>query len=125
MCDPPTVTHHAKRIARGKMFDPPRLKAARDLYYVLLVASGQRPPRPLTGPIRLDIVFCFRGDRLAWHTHKPDRDNLCKTFQDQLVAAGFIAADQQIVAGSITKITGPIPYVRASARVLALPPIVP
>lgn len=126
--EPPTVTHHAKKIKRFGtrlgLGDSDRLKAAKQLYHYMLVRSMKRPPEPLDGPVRLDITFCFGGAAATeWYTVKPDRDNAEKTLVDALVAAGFIRLDQRVCCGDVVKIRGPRPYVRAVGRVLTEPPL--
>lgn len=58
--DPPTATHHAKKIARfGRrtgLIDAPALKAARMLY---LSVIPQCPGSPIAGPYALAIQFRF------------------------------------------------------------------
>jgi len=125
---PPTVTHHDKSIgmrttAAGKIVrglrDSPRLKAVKHWYgWQLGQEHARRPPQALSGPIWMDVVFVFAGDKLDWMIAKPDRDNLCKALQDCLVRDGWIAADQQIVGGLLAKITAPTPFTRIEARIL-------
>ncbi len=125
--EPPTVTHHAKKLAVRRyknglyapmMYDSKELQRVRDNYAILLAASGKRPRKPLEGPISLHIRFVFQGNSRAWHVQKPDRDNLNKTLQDALVDAGFIAADQTICAGNILKVALPMPRIEIRGSML-------
>lgn len=67
---------------------------------------------PLTGALRVDLVFVFpRPKARIWarkpmprypHTGKPDRDNLMKSVQDALTGLAWVD-DAQICAGETTK----------------------
>jgi len=68
---------------------------------------------PVTGPIRVDIVFLFsRPARLCRkkdhpgrirHISKPDRDNLDKAVLDALTDVGIWGDDCQVCSGLIDK----------------------
>lgn len=67
---------------------------------------------PMSGPLRVDLVFVFpRQKAKVWkskpmpryfHVGKPDRDNLAKSLQDALNGLAWVD-DAQICAGSIEK----------------------
>jgi Holliday junction resolvase RusA-like endonuclease len=82
-------------------------------FVVQAAASRYRPSRPITGPVKLDLIFILpRPKRLmgtsdpdGWipHPKRPDRDNLVKGTQDALSAAGFWLDDAQICDGRTAK----------------------
>jgi len=72
-----------------------------------------RPSEPLTGPLAVYILFCFKRpqalmrkkdpiDRIR-HTKKPDIDNLVKAVLDELTQLGFWRDDNQICQITGTK----------------------
>ena len=106
--EPPTTTHHAKKITRvggfSRLADKPELKNAIAVWESRLLAH--RPAQPMKGPVRLTIhaVFtppkCERSTKakaarfdkmgLVPKVSKPDCSNFAKTLEDRLVALGFI-----------------------------------
>lgn len=108
-CEPPTATHHRKKIVRRKsgamgMADSDELSAARDRITVALMASGKRPRRPLAGPILAGFGFYFGGaEAHGYHTDKPDDDNLQKTLMDCLADAGWIKDDKTVCVKFVHK----------------------
>ena len=91
-------------------------------------AAKHRPAEPISGPVFVDAYFVFprpkshyragkhahelRADAPAWHTSKPDRDNLDKALLDALTQlGGFWRDDCQVCAGVLQKSYGPRPGV--------------
>lgn len=104
----PTVTHqeHGVRVQNGKtiFYDTEELKAARQKYTDMLALH--KPDRKLTGPLHLQVVWCFLSDRHpdgAWRTTKPDTDNLQKLLKDCMTKAGFWEDDAQVVREEVEK----------------------
>jgi len=81
---------------------------------IALAVKPFLPPQPLTGPIRVDILFRFpRPKRLCRkkdppgelpHTAKPDRDNCDKAVLDALKQVGLYRDDAQVCDGRIVKV---------------------
>ncbi len=100
---PPTATHQEKcvRMVKGKpvFYDPPKVQAARSKLTAHLAAH--RPQRPMEGTVRLVVKWCFprkgRPDG-AYHTAKPDTDNLQKLLKDCMTAVGFWKDDAQVAS---------------------------
>jgi len=75
-------------------------------------AASAHHGAPLEGPLRMSVVFVFPRPKgmvwktkpmpRAWHTPKPDRDNLMKSLQDALNGLLF-KDDSQICSGPIEK----------------------
>lgn len=113
--DPPTVTHHDKKIQkRGghlTLRDSPALRAARETY--LRAVPERAELIPLVPPVALHVSFRFRlpadwrrrGDRgPGWfHIGKPDVDNLVKTVKDLLAQRGYLADDSQVAMAFLSK----------------------
>lgn len=91
-------------------------------------AAKHRPAEPISGPVWVDAYFVFarpkshyrtgkranelREDAPAWHTSKPDRDNLDKALLDALTQlGGFWRDDCQVSAGVLQKSYGDRPGV--------------
>ncbi len=117
---PPTATHQEKqvRVVKGKpvLYDPPEVADARAKLTAHL--AGHRPERPLEGPVRLVVKWCFPRGRHAdgeYRASKPDVDNLQKLLQDCMTAAGFWRDDAQVASLTAEKFWAEIPglYVRA------------
>lgn len=86
---------------------------------IALSAREHLPERPFTGPLRVTAEYFFRrpkshyrtgkysdllkDDAPYYHTKKPDRDNLDKSFMDIMTNIGFWHDDCQIVGGSVCK----------------------
>jgi len=101
----------------GHAYNPPSADAWKDR--ILLAARAVRPRVPLTGPLRVDILFLFprpawhfvgrrheRGlcpEAPVWHAARPDRDNLDKAVLDALTRAGLWGDDAQVADGRIEK----------------------
>ena len=87
---------------------------------VAIEARKHLPERPLTGPVRVDLLFRFRRPRHhyrtgkksdiikanapSWHTSKPDRDNLEKAVLDVLTDIGMLADDSIVCEGKNIKV---------------------
>lgn len=107
---PPTVTHNDLEAARGRGGRPyirksDRLREAEGAYMARL--APLRPERPLSGPVRLVLRWCFptggahaQGEPMA---DVPDLDNMCKTLQDCLVRAGIVSEDRRVVDLRLSK----------------------
>lgn len=115
---PPTTTHQQKKIANrnGKtvVYEPPRLKAAREL--LALHLKLHRPKEPFAGPVRLMVRWCFpRGrHKEGWKTTRPDTDNLQKLLKDCMTDAGFWKDDALVAAETVEKVWADRPgiYIR-------------
>lgn len=86
---------------------------------VALAVRDIAPSTPLTGPLKVDLVFYlprpkahYRTGRYAgilkdsaphWHTGKPDIDNLTKAVLDALSQLRFWEDDSQVCAGQRVK----------------------
>jgi len=126
---PPTVTQqeHEFKIVRGRVvvYDPPRLKDARQKFMDMLLAQKHRHPGwdylfPLEGPLRLVTKWLFpipedsgHGDG-EWKITKPDTDNLIKLFKDCMTRTGYWIDDAQVCSEITEKFwaTRPGIYVR-------------
>lgn len=82
------------------------------------IAIAARPHIPAVawmGPLNLDVTFYIprpkshfgkrglKGKAPAWHTSKPDFDNLVKAVCDCLTTLGFWRDDTQIVRATVAK----------------------
>lgn len=115
---PPTVTQqeHDIKVVRGRpvVYDPPRLKDARQKFTAHLAkeawkaqrAENGEPLLPLEGPLRLVTKWLFPSDgdhgNGAWKATRPDTDNLVKLFKDCMTRTGWWLDDAQ-VASEITE----------------------
>lgn len=123
--NPPTCTHqHKDLVMRGGR---PRLVDARELVdaveaYMIVVNQA---PHAVCGPVGLWLTF--RWNRLdaryrnrrklrdwaqtcaapSWSEQKPDWDNAAKTLQDVIAERGWIARDEGVSFGCISKIEIP------------------
>lgn len=107
---PPTVTHNDLEASVGRGGRPyirksERLREAEGAYMARL--APLRPARPLSGPLRLTVRWCFPTD--SEHAQgepmgeAPDLDNMCKSFQDCLTRAGIIDDDRHVVELRLSK----------------------
>lgn len=78
----------ARLAAKGRTFDGPVM-----LRIVALM------PRPKSHYLRGKV----RDSAPAWHTSKPDYDNIAKAITDALTKAGIWADDAQVAIGSVVK----------------------
>lgn len=79
---------------------------------VQMAAAKAYSGPPLAGPLCVDLTFVFprpkskvwkkRDMPRLWHTGKPDRDNIIKSFQDALNGLLWVD-DAQICAGEVFK----------------------
>lgn len=108
---PPTVTQqeHDFKVVRGRVvvYDPPRLRDARQKFTALLLAQKGKIPAadwclPMDGPIRLVTKWLFPipldSGHLdgEWKVTKPDTDNLIKLFKDCMTRTGWWLDDAQV-----------------------------
>lgn len=100
-----------------KMYTPDSAAGFKEA--VMAEAFKHKPPAPILGPVRIEIIAAFprpkghyRTGKNAhllkksapfWHTGKPDRDNLEKVVLDALTRVGFWRDDAQACAGSLVK----------------------
>lgn len=96
---------------RGKSYLPKRVRDWKKT--VELVCKQVVDENKLSGPLRVDLVFCFKtpksrgledpdSPRYQWHVVRPDRDNLAKAVQDSL--GEFWGDDCQVVVGETAKV---------------------
>lgn len=123
--EPPTVTHHAKRIVtrqgRPRLVDSDELLAARRLYELAIPHRPGPLVAPIRGPAVLRITFTWRardGDPPQWHAARPDLSNSVKLLEDVLVERGYLADDCHVALSVMAKRLGPVPAVRVYARTL-------
>ena len=108
---PPTVTQqeHEFKIVKGRVvvYDPPRLKDARQKFMALLLGHKGRIPGadyclPMDGPVRLVTKWLFPIPEDSghldgeWKVTKPDTDNLIKLFKDCMTRTGYWVDDAQV-----------------------------
>jgi len=122
---PPETTHQSKKIVRigkgpkafSKLADSTLLvEAKRQIDEAL---RPFRVPAPMTGPLRLTLVFTFpwrvsdpkrvRALGRLPRVTKPDCSNLAKTIEDRMVQAGFMQDDAQVVELVVRKFFGHTP----------------
>lgn len=111
---PPTATHQEKRVkmVNGKpvFYEPARVKTARSKLTAHL--SAHAPDKPIEGPVRLVVKWCFpRGKHIdgAYHTTKPDTDNLQKLLKDCMTATKFWKDDAQVACEVVEKFWAKVP----------------
>lgn len=129
-CIPPTASHHQKHIVRFKLksgqvitqlADDKALVQAKKTIEKLLqphIVVG----RCLSGAVSLTLEFTW-----PWRTSdtkkiralgriprctRPDCSNIAKTFEDRLVAMGFLADDGQVSQLIVRKYFGAVPGIR-------------
>ena len=106
--DPPTKTYQMHRIGVSKsgkryIYEDRELKEIRARYRDALARFA--PDKPLTGPVRLMVKWCFPNGKHpdgSWKTTKPDTDNLLKMLKDEMSKAGFWK-DDALVASEINE----------------------
>lgn len=97
-------------------YTPPETAAAEQVF--ALLAKPHRPEKPLTGPLRVDLLFVLpipsswpARDKAAavsgarWPISRPDRDNYEKLALDAMSGI-FYEDDSQVCAGETRKIYG-------------------
>lgn len=125
---PPTATHQEKqaRVVKrnGKLvpqfYEPARVKAARAK--LLDAVARYKPDTPMTGPVQLQVTWCFPLDKGGRHRNgepkssKPDTDNLQKLLKDCMTKAGFWWDDAQVCREIVEKFWAEIPglYIRVA-----------
>lgn len=124
MAKVPTATHQEKqvRVVKGKpvFYDPPEVRTARSKLTAHL--AGHRPERPLEGPVRLMVKWCFpRGGHAdgEYRATKPDTDNLQKLLKDCMTAVGFWKDDAQVASEIVEKFWAEIPGIYICAEQIA------
>ena len=131
---PPTVTHqeHEFKVVRGQVvvYDPPRLRDARQKFTALLAEQARQhnrvehgePLLPLDGPVWLLTKWIWPADEEhpdgTWKTSKPDTDNLIKLFKDCMTRTGWWNDDAQVCSEVTEKFYGEKPgiFVRVEWR---------
>jgi Holliday junction resolvase RusA-like endonuclease len=118
---PPRITAQEKgaRIVRPKVGKPfishyvkHEVREIEELFLKHLLP--QRPPQPLSGPLRMvsSWIFPYRasepkrrtqGGQLLWHDKRPDTGNIQKLLTDCIVKAGFMHDDGQVADDRVTK----------------------
>ncbi|MBC6300318.1 RusA family crossover junction endodeoxyribonuclease [Listeria booriae] len=116
----PTTTHQEKqvRIVKNKhgksvpsFYEPPELKAARQLFMAHL--SAHVPDEPFMGATRLTVWWCYWRDGKHkdgdYKITKPDLDNSNKLLQDCMTELGFWKDDNLIASLHAEKYWADIP----------------
>ncbi len=101
----PAAQARARFSGRGRR---PRSEKTAWFHLVRWRAMQEAPPRPLDGPLELEVLFLFerpkslpKGQALKWT--KPDFDNLEKAVADALTRAGWWADDGRVARSSCEK----------------------
>jgi len=104
-CDPPTVTHHHKMLARGRLIDKPELRAAKSLLRAIIPPNKGPAVAP---PVMMDVTAYFLtysdGPEVEWMSEKPDCDNFSKLVTDTLARAGWLIDDKHVARVTIGKV---------------------
>lgn len=119
---PPTVTQqeHEFKVVKGRVvvYDPPRLKDARQKFMDHLKAQKHRIPGwdyvfPMDGPVRLVTKWIWPVDAEhkngTWKITKPDTDNLIKLFKDCMTRTHYWHDDAQVCSEVTEKFYGDRP----------------
>jgi len=122
---PPTATHQEKkwRVVKGRpvSYEPPEVRAAREKLTAHL--AGHRPERPLEGPLRLLVKWCFprcgKHRDGEWRGTRPDTDNLQKLLKDCMTTVGFWKDDAQVASEICEKFWADVPGLYICAVELA------
>lgn len=115
--EPPTATAQEQKTAvRGgvpRKYDPPKVKAAKELLREAL--RPWKPDKPLDGPLRLYVEWRFPTGRShsdgEWRITRPDLDNLQKGLRDCLTRLGFWVDDSRVCVELAKKTWSAIPGV--------------
>lgn len=105
---PPTVTHQQKKVTvvngRPRLYEPPRLKAARERLALLL--KSHRPREPYTCGLELTVRWQFpRGrHKPGYRITRPDTDNLQKLLKDVMTGVGFWKDDALVAVEHVEKL---------------------
>lgn len=119
---PPTVTHQEKRVAmvngRPRFYEPPKLKAAREL--LILHLKPYRPKEPYACGLKLTVRWQFpRGrHKPGYRTTRPDTDNLQKLLKDVMTSVGFWKDDALVAAEHVEKVWSDRPGIYVRIEVL-------
>ena len=107
---PPTVTAQEHRITgrhgqKAQIYNTPQLNDAKQKFLSHL--SAHAPEKPLEGPVRLMVKWCFPMRRDShngqYKATRSDTDNLQKLFKDCMTKAGFWHDDAQVASEVIEK----------------------
>jgi len=121
---PPTATHQEKqvRVVKGRpvFYEPAEVSAAREKLTAHL--ADHKPERPLEGPLRLLVKWCFPRGRHKdgeYRTTRPDTDNLQKLLKDCMTTVGFWKDDAQVASEICEKFWADMPGLYICAVELA------
>lgn len=126
----PKTIQSGLRFGRGRVFRDKRSRGYMDV--IAQLARVQRPPKPLEGPLRVDVCFVLgrpksvKGKERAFAPVRPDRDNMLKPLMDALTTAGFWKDDGQVCAGETSKFysaQGEGPRIEISISKLTIPKV--
>ena len=102
---PPTTTAQQHKIANGKFYDPPVVKAAKAKLRDSL--AKYVPPIMYTGSVRLTVKWLFpvtaKHKDGEYKYTRPDTDNLQKLLKDCMTACGYWKDDALVVSEIVEK----------------------
>lgn len=120
MRPPETTSQQHKVTARGgriRFYDPPEVADMKRKLECRL--APHRPDRPLDGPVRLVVKWCFpkaRGRRDGeYRATRPDTDNLQKGLKDVMTRLLFWHDDAQVASEIAEKFWSDVPGVYVMA----------
>lgn len=140
-CIPPTKTSQQKGVRRTRrtlknprgviFFEREDVKETRE--YLRQLILPYRPPQPIDGPLRLDLLFVFpylksTPKRLSaeglpdYYLDTPDWDNAAKGVADILQRDAFIVADSRITFGRVLEARGPEELQGIGVSITVMPP---
>lgn len=107
-------------------YDPKKITQARRLLCTALLPH--RPPRPLEGPISLEIRWCVPYPKSAparltadtWLTSPPDPDNAAKLLLDAMTDTGFWHDDAQVSHLRIERLRSRTPRIDLALAALTI-----
>ncbi len=115
--DPPTATAQTRRHDRnGASYLPSATKRAAALLQA--VFEAHKSAEPLTGALRVRLLWTFRAQVEAWRAKRPDLDNLAKLALDAATKAGCWHDDAQIAHLETAKFDGPMPGLAFEATII-------
>ena len=110
------VPWSASKIGKSGAVDPKAHDKVNITSQIKLQAQRKLIKWPLTGPIRLSVVFYMQISHTArtrkrlptdpekdFHLIKPDNTNMCKLYEDMLQRAGVLKNDSNVVETHIYK----------------------
>ena len=103
----PTVTSQEKGVnfSAHRIFTKPEVLDVKKEYISLLVPN--RPKRPMRGPLKLTVVWCFppqdRAPAGTYKATKPDTDNMIKLLKDCMTELSFWMDDAQVAVEHLSK----------------------